>query len=277
MSKFFKVNSLFENVRQIEGLGGELCYLVEGKERAVLIDGLTGVGSLKSFVRELTELPVTLVLTHGHVDHAGAAFEYGACRMHPADITLMYDHSDPERRYNFVTRGRAAGAFMPKPEDVVPPCNVRTEPLMDGDILDLGGFTLEAIHVPGHSTGTLTFLDRAHRVLYSGDACNPNTLLALPGSATIETYKESLLHLKAFQDAFDRMYGGHGTAAVPGRIVDEAIELCDEIMRGADDHYPMAYIGREFFYARRFDGDFKRADGGIANIAYVPENIFNKK
>ena len=63
MSKFFTSRKIFDNVTQIGGLGGELCYLIEGSEKALLIDGLTGVGSLKAFVRECTDLPVTLVLT----------------------------------------------------------------------------------------------------------------------------------------------------------------------------------------------------------------------
>lgn len=277
MSKFFTANKIFENVTQIGGLGGELCYLIEGGERALLIDGLSGVGSLKAFVRELTDLPVELVLTHGHVDHAGAAFEYGVCRVHPADIEMLYEHGDPARRYDFATRGRPAGAFMPVPEDVVPRCAVRTLPVGDGDVFDLGGVQIEAIAVPGHTGGTLVFLDRAHRAVYSGDACNPNTLLALPGSTTIETYRQSLLHFAAISDAFDVLYGGHGTGAVEKRIIGEAVELCDEIMAGADDAYPMAYIGREFLYARRFTGDFKRLDGKLANIAYKKETIFNKQ
>lgn len=277
MSKFFTANKIFENVTQIGGLGGELCYLIEGGERALLIDGLSGVGSLKAFVRELTDLPVELVLTHGHVDHAGAAFEYGVCRVHPADIEMLYEHGDPAHRYDFATRGRPAGAFMPVPEDVVPRCAVRTLPVGDGDVFDLGGVQIEAIAVPGHTGGTLVFLDRAHRAVYSGDACNPNTLLALPGSTTIETYRQSLLHFAAISDAFDVLYGGHGTGAVEKRIIGEAVELCDEIMAGTDDAYPMAYIGREFLYARRFTGDFKRLDGKLANIAYKKETIFNKQ
>lgn len=56
-SKFFRAEKIYDNVTRIAGLGGEQCYLVEGSEKALLIDGLAGVGSLKAFVRELTDLP----------------------------------------------------------------------------------------------------------------------------------------------------------------------------------------------------------------------------
>ncbi len=65
-SKFFQSKKIYDNVTLIQGLGGVQCYLVEGQERALLIDGLTGVGSLRAYVRELTDLPVMVVITHGH-------------------------------------------------------------------------------------------------------------------------------------------------------------------------------------------------------------------
>ena len=148
MSKFFTSRKIFDNVTQIGGLGGELCYLIEGSEKALLIDGLTGVGSLKAFVRECTDLPVTLVLTHGHVDHAGASFEYGECYVNPADVALLYEHGDIDKRYGFVMGGgKPEGAFVPKKEDVVPPCAVKTLPVQDGDVFDLGGVQLSLIHI----------------------------------------------------------------------------------------------------------------------------------
>ena len=85
-NKFFKAERKNDHVLQITGLAGERAYLIEGKEKALLIDGLTGVGSLRAFVRELTELPVTMAATHGHLDHIGAAFEYGELLIHPKDI-----------------------------------------------------------------------------------------------------------------------------------------------------------------------------------------------
>lgn len=277
-SKFFTAEKIFPHVTAITGLAGEKCFLIEGSGKALLIDALTGVGSLKAFVRELTDLPVQLVNTHGHVDHCGANFEYKECWINPADVALMYEHSDPEMRLGFAKSGAAFGPLPvdSKPSDVIPPCPVKTYPVYDGDVFDLGGVKLEAIAVPGHTYGTIVLLDRAQRIVYSGDACNANTLLFLQGSTTIEEYKESLLHFKSFQPAFDGMYGGHGPGPVPNTLIDEAIELCDEIMAGTDDQVPAASMGRSCFYAREKEPDFRRKDGGIANIAYAKDRIFRK-
>ena len=278
-SKFFEAVKLFDNVTLIAGLAGEQCYLIEGSEKALLIDGLTGVGSLKAFVRELTDLPVQMVNTHGHVDHCGANYEYGECLIHPADIRLMYDHGDPERRMDFVKNALMwrEPEVTPTMADVIPPCPIKTFPVYDGDLIELGGVTLEVIGVPGHTFGTIVLLDRARRVVYSGDACNANTLLFLPGSATIEEYREALLHFKSFQPAFDVMYGGHGKDPVPNTIIDEAIQLCNEIMAGTDDQAEGASIGRPCLYAKQKDDRFRRLDGGLANIAYSRDNIWKKK
>lgn len=279
-NKFFKAEKLYNNVTAIAGMGGELCYLVEGKDRALLIDSLTGVGDLQAYVRELTDLPVTVVNTHGHVDHCGGNFDYGECYIHPDDIALMYDHADPARRLEF---SKSGAKFMPlrtEPTlaDVPKPRPIVTRPVYDGDIFDLGGgVQLEVIGVPGHSFGTIVLLDRAKRVVFSGDACNVNTLLFIGGSTTIERYKQSLLHFKTFQPYFDIMRGGHGLVEVPKVIIDEAIALCDEIMARTDDAVPSAYVGRACLYGKAKNERFQRLDGKLANIAYSEDNIFEPK
>ncbi len=278
-SKFFKARRIYDNVTLITGLGGEQSFLIEGSERALLIDGLSGVGSLKAFVRELTELPVTLVNTHGHVDHIGADFEYKEVYIAPEDIPLMYAHSDMEMRLGFA---RGGAMFSPLPteprlSDVTVPGPVKTLPMKDGDIFDLGGVKLEVIAVPGHTWGTVVFLDRDRRIVYSGDACNCNTLVYGEESASIEEYKESLLHFKQFQPAFDGLWGGHGGAMEQPEIIDSAIALCDEIMAGTDDAVEaVGFTGKACWYAKEKDQYYRRLDGGTANIAYSKERIFKK-
>lgn len=279
-NKFFSTDKLLDRVTRIHGMGGELCYLIEGDERALLIDGLTGVGSLKAFVRELTDLPVVMAATHGHIDHVGAAWEYGECFIHPDDIALMYTphHSAPEGRLGFAS-GPMGGEkrTVPTLSDVPAPHAVKTYPMYEGDIFDLGGVQIEVVQIPGHTQGTVVFLDRAARVVYSGDACNGNTLLCLPGSTTIEEYKESLLHFKTYQKDFDVMYGGHGPFAVPNTIIDDAIAMCDRILAGTDEAVETPAIdgGMALLGSARGE-DFCPACGGYANIMYSKDMLHKR-
>ena len=81
-SKFFKARKILDRVTLISGLAGEQCYLIEGAEKALLIDALSGIGSLKAFVRELTDLPVELLNTHSDMDHIGSNAQFEAFYMH---------------------------------------------------------------------------------------------------------------------------------------------------------------------------------------------------
>lgn len=278
-SKFFVADQITGSTIRITGTAGELCYLVEGKERALLIDGLTGVGSLKAFVRELTDIPVTMAVTHGHFDHVGAAWEYGECFIDPRDIPLMYTerHGSCKRRLEYVLTMAQKGMAVttPTPDDVLAPVPVKTYPIYEGQVFDLGGVWIEAIALPGHTQGSLVFLNRAERVLFSGDACNANTLLAFDESTTVEKYAENLQKFKQHQNAFDVMFGGHKRAPVPGSIIDDAIALCDKIMTGKDDavflHMPSGLAG---YFASEREADFTPKCGGNANIMYDKNRIF---
>ena len=283
-SKFFETNRINEYITQIIGLAGEQCYLIEGNDRALLFDGLCGEGSLKSFVRELTDLPVQMVLSHAHPDHCGAVFEYGECYMHPDDMELLYTDfvSGRQERWKFVAEvPEWAPPVRTKTrlEDITPGCAVKTYPVYDGDMFDLGGVQMEVIGVPGHTRGSIVLLDRAARLVFSGDAINPNTLMALPGAATVEEYKESVLHLKTFQAAFDSLYGGHGPESVPARIVDDALMLIDRILNRTDEAIEEYDIlgHRKVWRAASIGSDFLPLYGGFSNIVYHTDTIYGKK
>lgn len=291
-NQFFTATPLMDGVTVIAGLGGELAYLVEGSERALLIDGLAGVGSLKAFVRELTSLPVSIALTHGHIDHNGAAYEYGECYVHPYDIPMLYPggeddgqglslsrHSDPAAKYDYVVNGRFLqgdphGITL---NDVVKPVPMRTWPIFEGDVFDLGGVEIEVAEIPGHTNGTVVFLDRARRIVFSGDACNLNTLIGIPGSTTIEDYKEALEKFQAkYGGTFDVMYGGHGANAVPAKIIEDGIKLCDMIMKGEDDHIESEHRGRKQTLALKRGERFTPENGMLCNIQYSKEKVFKR-
>ncbi|MDR2835427.1 MAG: MBL fold metallo-hydrolase [Bacteroidales bacterium] len=272
-SKFFNTQEIAPHTTAIIGLGNELCYLLEGKTKALLIDTLIGVGNLRAFCRELTDLPITVVNTHGHIDHTGGIFDFDECYIHSNDISLIYEKEDRRKGYveNGIKKSGKKIVILETDFTVIKP--MKTFPIYDGFVFDLGERKIEVIAVPGHTLGTVVLLDRSNRIVFSGDACNINTLLFLPHSTSIEEYRESLFYFKEFQPYFDVMWGGHNLWAVPKVIIDEAIELCGEIIARTDDALESEHLGRPCFYGKKKDANFKRLDGKIANIAYSKDKI----
>lgn len=60
-------------VYEINEFDGASMFLIEGNERALLIDTGVGIGALDKFLHQLTALPVDVLLIHNHRDHVGNA------------------------------------------------------------------------------------------------------------------------------------------------------------------------------------------------------------
>lgn len=239
----FTAQRLPNGVTEITDLSGVHCFLVEGRDKALLIDTMTGLRGLPAFVATLTDLPVEVALTHGHMDHAGGVFEFGRCYIHPADIPML------DGPVEFV-------------------------PLKAGDKLDLGGRALEVLHVPGHTRGSLCYLDTASGDFFAGDACNNNTLLMMDVSATIEEYLGALLALKERQGDIRRFYLFHGPSLQDKSCIDDNIQCCRDILAGTDDRVPVDFLGRPGYLAKeRTPGTFSRKDGRFGNIVYNPQQV----
>jgi hydroxyacylglutathione hydrolase len=131
-----------------EGLGNSSYLLEIGDRRAIVIDPPRDVAMLLAAAEELGLTIAYSVETHLHADFVSGSRELAA---HGARVVAS----------------RAGGIEFPH------------HGLSDGDELDLGGLTLEAIATPGHTPEHLAYLIRDGRAplgLFSGGAL-------LPGSA----------------------------------------------------------------------------------------------
>jgi glyoxylase-like metal-dependent hydrolase (beta-lactamase superfamily II) len=109
--------------------------------------------------RELT--PVAILLTHGHSDHiAGNA----ALRERWPSLPILIGREDAAKLTD--PTGNLSAAFGLAL--VSPPADRRLD---DGDVLELAGFSLTVIAIPGHSCGHVVFRtdDTSPRLVFGGD------------------------------------------------------------------------------------------------------------
>jgi len=174
-----------------------------GRE-AIAID--TAIPSLAWIGDELATRGWTLKLivsTHGHWDHTGdnaaLAEHTGAdIAVHPLDAHRLVD---PKPLY------------APFP---IPPCVPAVE-LAEGAVIRFGSITLDVIHTPGHTEGSVCLLSNDEGLLFSGDTLFANGWgrVDLPGGSA-DQMVESLARLAGHPDGL-RVLPGHGQMTTIGR------------------------------------------------------------
>lgn len=271
---FFTTDRITESTTQIRDITGVFSYLVEGNQKACLIDCGTGTGDIKQFVESLTNLPIFLVLTHGHCDHAGGAAYFDDVYLSEADWDLVEYHASMDIKTDYVNYCSPDIYKKLTGDDF---CPVRTngyKPLQNGQIFDLGGIKLEAVAVPGHTQGMTCILNEKERWILFGDACNPSVFLWGEGSLSVEEYRESLCNLKKYEERYDTVLMSHGTTEVGKKVLDGMISVCDDIICGRADAQPFQFMEHSLKLAKVVNEQGERIDAGLGNIVYRPEKIF---
>ncbi|MBE6935730.1 MAG: MBL fold metallo-hydrolase [Ruminococcaceae bacterium] len=207
-----------DHVAQINIAPGS--YVIRGEKAALVIDTGYGLENHKAYVQEYTDLPLILACTHSHFDHVRGNVFYDEVLLHPADweiYDMMFDYDKVPEEFRALRSGPL-------------------KPLADGEIIDLGGRTIEVIHTPGHTPGSCCFLDVEARTLITGDSVlYSTTWLLFPYCLTVEEHNASLHKLKSMQDRFDTLLTGHTQGLQPASILDDLIEGSDAILAGKTD------------------------------------------
>lgn len=214
-------------------------YLVEGTEKAALIDTGMGSGDLAAYIRTLTKLPVIVLITHGHGDHTGQANQFGTIYFPPKD----------------------AGSRVPFEIS-------KTLPLTDGQKISLGGKELEIIEIPGHTPGSVAFLDAKDRMIFTGDAIGSSYVWNhINGTRPLVEYLAAVKRLEVRMREFDGIYGGHYWQSkympLPASYVSDMRRATEGVFSGdiVAKPYNMGGTGWASTY-------------GLATVVYNPMNLY---
>lgn len=100
-----------------------------------------------------------ILVTHGHLDHAGGVADLAR------ELTLPIEGPHPDDAFWIEGMPEAARRYgFPPVKSFVP-----DRWLADGDHVEVAGQTLEVLHCPGHTPGHVVFYHRPSRVAMVGD------------------------------------------------------------------------------------------------------------
>lgn len=236
LNKIYSVKELLPKVYSI-GSSAVKCYLVVGKTGAMLVDTAYGFADLSAVVKEITDLPVTVVNSHCHVDHSGGNFFFDTpVYIHEADRELYKWHNSPEihrfseeslQLFNKILFWRILVSRHPEEHDEQRENFDNFRCVCDGDTFDLGGLTAEIIHIPGHTQGSIAILFQELELLITSDGANPGTYLFLPESTTVAEYIQSLHKLENYD--FDKILTGHIDTLFPRSTLQDWIHVAENL------------------------------------------------
>lgn len=169
----------------------------EENKHAIIFDPGDNVSNIIGKMNELNLTPVFILNTHTHPDHLGAA----------AELQKRFDlpfaiHEDELPTFN---SAKNTAQFLGLLNFQLPEV---TTFLSDGQVLEINNLHLQVLHTPGHTPGSICFLNGKH--LFSGDTLFQGSVgrTDLPGGS-MKQLGDSLKLLSQLPED-TRVYPGHG-------------------------------------------------------------------
>ena len=137
------------------------CTLIwdEATKVGAVVDPGGDVDRILGAIKEVGLKIEKVILTHGHLDHVGGAVELAKSLgvkiegPHEADRFLMEGVEKQAASYGLAGMKNATSDRW----------------MVEGDTLTVAGHTFDVLHCPGHSPGSLVYVNKAQRFALVGD------------------------------------------------------------------------------------------------------------
>lgn len=252
MNKIIKLN---ESVYHIHESNNVYSTLVIGSQRALLIDTGYGCSGLLQTISSLTDKPLVVVNTHGHLDHIQMNNRFSSVYIHHDDIWLLRLNSNILFKCLFYLLFISK---LTKPEKQHFLSNItlkspKIKTIKEGDVIDLGETSIRVIETPGHTKGSVCLLDEKNHFLYCGDSVSNHVWICLKESLTIPVYIESLERLGNQTNDSYKIVASHSDEPLNYIVLEKLIHCAKNIDIKMTTEYNNPFCKKSLLYCEGID------------------------
>lgn len=222
----------------MDGAGDLWMYLIDGPEKAMLVDTGFGVGDLKGLVRRLVgDKELIVANTHHHFDHAYGNAQFDVCYCHEYELPLIQRTINPHIwDYLFDEEGRCRFTEFDR-NDLIPFKEYKAVGIPDGYCFDLGGgYLVEAVLLPGHTPGQCAYLDHHNHILIQGDTTGIGRRDVPYGEyCSVEALRDALVKLQPRFGEIEGCFPGHGMLDVSSVSLQYLLDAAEAILRDPEN------------------------------------------
>ncbi len=202
----YEIRSVAENVWAIKDSGFVTSFLIVGEKEALLVDAGGALTDIRGEIEKITDKPLTLVLTHSHGDHVVCIDQFDEAYAGKEDISAIIKNKNPQ--------------------------HCKLIPLEEGQLFDLGGRTIKAMSLRGHSPGGFAYLDVENKLLFSGDTINLGPIYLFGDGTDLDTLISELERYKKM-DCFELIFPAHNVNPIGRDRINDILDCCYSCKNGS--------------------------------------------
>ena len=220
-----QVSKYLDNVYVLQDQAMSNSILVIGKKRALLFDTGGGMDAIREVVESITDLPLLVILSHGHFDHIGGSCQFDCAYLAKEDRVILEEYDDElinvwlnelsEESIHFKSNG------WKQIKD------------LDFHEFDLGGCIGKIIPLSGHSKGSIGVYFPSLKILLAADALSPVMCMIFLNHTSLENQLETLHKVQSLN--FDVFITSHSPVWFDKSLIDRMI-LCIQNCKGKRFH-----------------------------------------